>query len=194
MLKIYLRDINYKVFDAWKIAFNDCEEVNVSHGIICDINADAVVSPANSFGFMDGGIDLFYRNFFGTALENSVREHINNNFYGELIVGQATIVPIGHEIYRYLIVAPTMRVPENVANTVNAYLAFRAALLAVKHFNNGEQKIKSLLCPGLCTTTGRMDANVCARQMRAAYDNYHTFSNYSGLIDYYNDHVRMKYI
>lgn len=31
---------------------------------------------------------------------------------------------------KYLISAPTMRVPEDIPNTVNAYLTFRAIILA----------------------------------------------------------------
>lgn len=34
---------------------------------------------------------------------------------------------------KFLISAPTMRIPENVSNTVNAYLAFRAVILASKY-------------------------------------------------------------
>ena len=32
----------------------------VHRGSIFDVACDAVVSPANSFGFMDGGIDALY--------------------------------------------------------------------------------------------------------------------------------------
>jgi hypothetical protein len=32
---------------------------------ILEARVDALVIQANSFGFMDGGIDLAYRNFFG---------------------------------------------------------------------------------------------------------------------------------
>lgn len=34
---------------------------------------------------------------------------------------------------KYLVSAPTMRVPQSVENTVNAYLAFRAVVLAGKY-------------------------------------------------------------
>jgi hypothetical protein len=34
------------------------------------------------------------------------------------------------KVIKYLISAPTMRVPQNVADTTNAYLAFRAVLRA----------------------------------------------------------------
>jgi hypothetical protein len=65
-----------------------------------------------------------------------------------------------------------MRVPENVAHTLNAYLAFRAILLAVRRHNTSEGSvpIRSLLVPGLGTGIGAMEARRCAAQMRMAFD------------------------
>jgi O-acetyl-ADP-ribose deacetylase (regulator of RNase III) len=59
-----------------------------------------------------------------------------------------------------------MRIPESVAHTVHAYLAFRAALLAVR----AHGAIRSLVCPGLATGIGGMDPQRCAVQMRVALD------------------------
>jgi hypothetical protein len=45
-----------------------------------------------------------------------------------------------------------MRVPSDVSETSNAYLALRAALLAVQAHNlTDAHPIRSLLCPGLAT-------------------------------------------
>ena len=64
-----------------------------------------------------------------------------------------------------------MREPRNVADTVNAYLAFRAALLAViAHDASGLPAIRTILCPGLGTAVGQMPVARCARQMRRAWD------------------------
>jgi O-acetyl-ADP-ribose deacetylase (regulator of RNase III) len=64
-----------------------------------------------------------------------------------------------------------MRVPSNVADTLNAYLAFRAALRAVLAHNASElPPIRSILCPGLATAVGGMPVERCARQMRIAWD------------------------
>jgi O-acetyl-ADP-ribose deacetylase (regulator of RNase III) len=64
-----------------------------------------------------------------------------------------------------------MRIPGIVADTPNAYLAFRAALIAVLAHNRSEQQpIRSILCPGLATAVGRMPVARCARQMRAAWN------------------------
>jgi hypothetical protein len=46
-------------------------------------------------------------------------------------VGQAVIVATDHPDIPWCISAPTMRIPRDVPETVNAYLAFRAALRAV---------------------------------------------------------------
>jgi hypothetical protein len=70
MLTIHLRDISTAVTSAWEAAFADAPEVEVSCGDIFGVKADAIVSPANSFGYMDGGIDLVYSRFFGWELES----------------------------------------------------------------------------------------------------------------------------
>jgi O-acetyl-ADP-ribose deacetylase (regulator of RNase III) len=176
-ITVFLRDSNKKVTDAWSKEFNGYKDVKVSCGDIFDINAfspvgcDAIISPANSFGFMDGGIDLIYSEFFGRGLEKKLQEIICDEFFGELPVGLSCIVETKHDTIKYLISCPTMRVPEDVSCTVNAYLAFRAALIAVINFNNtSDTKIKSIVSPGLGTLTGRIPAEICAKQMRYAYD------------------------
>ena len=64
-----------------------------------------------------------------------------------------------------------MRVPQNIARTANAYLAFRAALRAVRDFNDRHgDPISRLLVPGLGTDNGFMPPLRAARQMRAAYE------------------------
>ncbi len=92
-----------------------------------DVKADAVISPANSFGFTDGGIDAVYTFQFGDGLQQRRQDVIEREFGGELPVGLAVIVPTMNEDIPWCISAPTMRDPGDVADTVNAYLAFRAA-------------------------------------------------------------------
>ena len=49
-----------------------------------------------------------------------------------------------------------MRVPRDVADTLNAYLAFRAALRAVIAHNASDRApIRTVLCPGLATAIGK---------------------------------------
>jgi O-acetyl-ADP-ribose deacetylase (regulator of RNase III) len=170
-IKIFLRDRNQDIVDAWTQAFAGYKNVDIFRGDIFDIKADAIISPANSFGFMDGGIDLAYSKYFGWKLQEALQEKIKTEYYGELPVGTATILETGNDNIPYLISCPTMRVPEIVGNTVNAYLAFRAALIEVIKFNDkSTHKIYSILCPGLGTLTGAIPPVNCAMQMIYAYD------------------------
>jgi O-acetyl-ADP-ribose deacetylase (regulator of RNase III) len=166
-----LRDIDQDVVKAWRKYFRGIANVSISLGDILEGSADAIVSPANSFGYMDGGIDLIYLHRFGWELQTRLQTHLGDEHDGELPVGQATIIETFDATIPFLVSAPTMRIPANVSNTVNAYLAFRAAIRAVKlHNREAPMKIRSVLCPGLCTAIGRMSPDLCARQMAAAYE------------------------
>jgi hypothetical protein len=58
-----------------------------------------------------------------------------------------------------------------VKDSVNAYLAGRAAFAALRDFQGpGGERIASLACPGLCTGEGKMHPLVSARQLRYAYE------------------------
>lgn len=168
---IKLVGFDYQLFKAWQKQFVNCADVQVLSGDILQYQADAIVSPANSFGFMDGGIDLLYSQFFGWDLEARLKKLIAEKCYGELPVGQAVIVPTEHKTIPYLISAPTMRVPSDIAGTINVYLAFRAVLVAVlEHNSTSKQAIKSILAPGLGTGIGNVPPEQAAHQMRHAYE------------------------
>lgn len=171
MFSILLRDLNPQVVSAWQAEFADEPFVEVSCGHIFDLQADAIVSPANSFGYMDGGIDLVYSQLFGFQLENRLQSLLQEKFFGELPVGQAVILPTQHGAIPFLVSAPTMRVPSSIERSLNVYLAFRAALIAVLDHNaRPGHAIHTLLVPGLGTGVGEMPPERAARQMRAAYD------------------------
>jgi len=171
MLTVHLRDINAGVVKAWEQAFADVPGVSASSGDIFQRPADAIVSPANSFGFMDGGIDLLYSRYFGWELETRLRGLLSEQHFGELPVGQAVVLATGHESIPFLVSAPTMRVPMRIGGTVNVYLAFRAALIAVlAHNAAAKTPIRTLLVPGMGTGIGDVPPVQAARQMRLAYD------------------------
>ena len=169
-LDIFLHTFESGMADAWRKLFRGMPAVVIVEGDILEGPCDAVVSPANSFGFMDGGIDLAYRRFFGLDLQSRVQAKIQNESYGELPVGQATVVSTGHDAIPYLVAAPTMRVPDRIEDTVNVYLACRAALLVVLAHNHGTSRpINSVRVPALGTGIGAMPLARAAHQMHAAY-------------------------
>jgi hypothetical protein len=71
-----LRDIDHDVVRAWEKYFKGVANVRISHGDIFEKPADAIVSPANSFGYMDGGIDLVYLRRFGWELQTRLQAHL----------------------------------------------------------------------------------------------------------------------
>lgn len=144
-----------------------------------DCRFDALVSPANSFGLMDGGIDLAYTQRYGEQLGRRVRRHNELFWSGIQPVGTAIIVPLKDDFDQvpYLVHAPTMMVPSRVVGMANVYLAFKAVLEAVEAHNLGHRdehivphstRIDTILCPGLGTGVGKVSPESAAAQMAVA--------------------------
>lgn len=141
-----------------------------------DTDVDAVVSPANSYGWMRGGIDAVYAHRF-PGVEERVRSAVLAYHGGELPVGEALVVPTGVERPDWLISAPTMREPSEQlpVDTVHPYLAARAVfrLWQEGRLDDGRpvrQVISTIGLPGLGTGIGGVSPTICARQVSAAWD------------------------
>ena len=176
-MNIILCAVDENLYGAWNDYCGDLEFVSCHRGSILDVSCDAVVSPANSFGFMDGGIDAIYMNYFGENIQTRVRRQIYDHHNGELLVGVADIVESGDEKIPFLIAAPTMRVPMNLHDTVNPYLAARAIFILFKYgtFKSGKVKgerisdhVSTVAFPGLGTGVGKVRPEICAKQVRRA--------------------------
>lgn len=170
--RIFLVDRRPLLVRAWSEVFASFDWIEPIEGDFFEREADAMLSPANSFGIMDGGLDAAIRAMLGGTIEGEVQAMIVARHHGELPVGVADLVSTGHERWPWLVVAPTMRIPQNIAQTLNAYLSFRAALLAVVDHNQRTPgaPIRTLLAPGCGTGIGGMDTRRCAAQMRVALD------------------------
>jgi len=138
---IYLSAIEEDLLEAFQKTCGDISLVEVHEGSILDLEVDAIVSPANSFGFMDGGIDLLYSESLGWHIQDRLQE----------------------KICAY---HPTMRVPMVLQDTVNPYLAARATFLLRDHGIVREEGLEtekvsncvtSIAFPGLGTGVGRVD-------------------------------------
>jgi O-acetyl-ADP-ribose deacetylase (regulator of RNase III) len=176
-MEIILCSVEESLAMAWEKFCGNVNNVKIHRGSILDVECDAVVSPANSFGFMDGGIDALYLDFFGREIQMIVRRQIYDHHSGEIIVGTADIVETKHERIPFLVIAPTMRVPMVLHNSVNAYLAARAVILLIMkgHFLVGTHRgkaisdyVQRIAIPGLGTGVGKIGYNTCAHQVRVA--------------------------
>lgn len=174
-MHLILVDTNQEVTDAWSTVFADVAQVTVRHGSIFDHPADALVSPANSFGYMNGGLDFAISKHLGWHLEKDLQRLIREKYYGELLVGQAEILPTGSTLFPYLVAAPTMRTPMTITRGPNVYQAMKAILVLLRHgkLATGElvsERVKSIAIPGLGAGIGQVRPLVCARQMRLAWE------------------------
>jgi O-acetyl-ADP-ribose deacetylase (regulator of RNase III) len=165
-LLVYYNDD--KLGEEWRRFFGGQPDVEVLQGDICRVRADAVVSPANSFSFVDGGLDYALSERFGWELQERLQRAIAERPLKELLVGEAMVLATGDPIVPWLVSAPTMRVPMRLRQSVNAYLAMKAILVtALSHADT--PPIASVAIPGLGTGCGELDAETAAQQMWTAY-------------------------
>ena len=162
---ITLCDVQPDIVDAWRRYLPQKLEgsVEVLRESIIHVKVDAVTSPANSFGFMDGGLDALYTQYFGPQLQQRLQRMIREKADGELLVGQALQVETGYPPIPWCICAPTMRVPRALETAEPSYLATRAAVRCALLAG-----LNSLAIPGMGTGTGGLHPQRAARAMMHA--------------------------
>lgn len=171
-LAIEIVSLNAEFIEAAKVEFGDRAYCRLRDIREVDREGAAFVSPANSLGFMDGGIDATLRDMFPGCerrLKQRIRELGLLTGLGRpyLPVGSAHWQPVGPNTV--LISAPTMFLPHDVSMTKNAYWAMMAALCAAE-----AAQMKRLVVPSLCCGWGRMPVAKAAAQMREAIDDWAT--------------------
>jgi len=164
----FSESVSHALFDE----FQNIDQVEIVLGDILCLSCDALVSPANSFGEMSGGLDKAIDNFYKGRAQKEATKCIRNEFLGELPVGHAITINMNTDRFPFLLIAPTMRIPGSVSESTNAYLAMRGLLVAIaKHNSRSDAKISSVAIPSLCTGVGGMNEKESARQMKNAFDN-----------------------
>lgn len=184
---LILSAINEDLYNAFKKHFEKYPEVEVVFKPFEQVDFDCVVSAANSFGLMDGGVDQCITDYFGLQMMQRVQQDIISKHYGEQPVGTSMIVRGNKDIApgvknKYVAHTPTMRVPVDIHFTRNPYMAMKAMLIAVEEhnkqrewsnitaFSDTDTKIERVVCPGLGTNAGRVPAEDAAKQMALAYE------------------------
>ncbi len=166
-MKIYLLDRNYSIVECWRERFAGVKDVEIvsddfarfmnTHDVEC------VVSPANSFGLMDGGYDLAISKYFGWDLSKKVQQYIIDNLYGEQPVGTSIIVDINEK--QKLIHTPSMRTPSHIKEPLIIYNCMRTCLMLAKQNN-----IKSIVIPAFGGECGNVSFSLLAEMMFQAYN------------------------
>jgi len=164
-MKLILCDRNANLCSHWRQWFGGVPDVSIVQGDFFAQYADAAVSPANSFGFMDGGIDQAFLDHWGYDLQDRIQDWIKEN--GEILVGQAITVPVLKKEWcavARVISAPTMRTPRRIVDADAVRLSTRAALREATRIG-----ATSILMTGMGAGAGAVPAHICAEQMRKGW-------------------------
>ncbi|MFA5188899.1 MAG: macro domain-containing protein [Patescibacteria group bacterium] len=129
-------------------------DIQIQHGDITKVTADAIVNPANSFGWMGGGSAGAIKRAGGEEIEKEVVAK------APLEIGMAVATTAGKLPYKAVIHAPTMVSPAEKAQGYNVEMAVRGALHLADDF-----KFKSIAMPGIGTGIGNFPKKDAAKVM-----------------------------
>ena len=178
-LEVVLVDLHSSLVDAARhLGFIDDVRVKgLSWTNIKDVPrapGTVFVSPANSLGFMDGGIDYTLSRLMFPEVEGRVRAAIAAG--GKLTLLGRPFCPIGEAIMVaasspdvYMVSAPTMWLPQDVHQTHNAYHAMYAVL---RETETNPALVKRIYTSGMCTGCGGMPPLEAIHQMMQAYHDF----------------------
>ncbi len=115
----------------------------IKKGNILEEECQAIVCPANSFGYMRGGLSQAIRIAGGDSIEDEVKKR------APIAIGDAVVTSAGNLKAKFIIHSPTMSLPLGPTSKENVKKAVKAALnCALNH------EISSLVLPAMGTGTG----------------------------------------
>jgi O-acetyl-ADP-ribose deacetylase len=129
-------------------------QIEIQQGDITKVAADAIVNPANTYGWMGGGAAGAIKQVGGAEIEEEVIEK------APLEIGKAIATKAGKLPYKAIIHAPTMESPTETAQEYNVRMSVRGALLLAD-----DQKLKTLAMPGMGTGVGNFPKDQAAKAM-----------------------------
>ena len=126
----------------------------VEKGDITKLSCDAIVNPANSYGYMGGGVAGAIKRVGGIEIE---KEAVAK---APISIGKAVATTAGSLPCNFVIHAPTMKQPAMRIGVENVRLATKAAFETALDLN-----IKSIAIPGMGTGVGGVPAIAAAREI-----------------------------
>jgi O-acetyl-ADP-ribose deacetylase (regulator of RNase III) len=117
----------------------------IKQGDITQINCDAIINPANSYGYMGGGVAGFIKRVGGKEIE---KEAVNK---APIMIGKAIVTTASNLPCKYVIHAPTMKKPAIRTSLINIERATYAALKLAE-----ELGLRCIAIPGMGTGVGKI--------------------------------------
>lgn len=166
-MNIFLLDKNKTTASTWSLYFRNEKNVIVVQDdfkhFMDNTDVECIVSPANSYGLMDGGYDMAISEWFGWDLMKKVQTVILEKYRGEQPVGSSLIVDTGVKGIK-LIHTPTMRVPSIILDPQIVYQCMRSCLLTAIDNN-----IQSIVIPAFGGGCGAVPPQSLCTMMYKAY-------------------------
>ena len=179
-VKIYLCDYNPAMCEAWKAALNETiyfhENIEVFQGSFHDFmkthsEVEGIVSPANSYGLMDGGYDAAIAEWFGAETVEAVQAAVIKECFGEQPVGSCLIVPVPTSVAcgQFILHTPTMRVPSIIEDPEVVYHCTRSCIMEAL-----KAELNTIVIPAFGGCCGKVNPKMIADYMERAF---YSFSN-----------------
>ncbi len=131
--------------------------IEILEGSLLDVDTELIVNPANSYGYMGGGVAGVIRKLGGEVIE---KEAVSK---APIPVGEAVLTTAGLLKFKGVIHAPTMEEPGMVTTPEKVYRATKAALRLAS-----QEGFRSLAFPGMGTGVGRVPKDIAAYKMLEA--------------------------
>jgi O-acetyl-ADP-ribose deacetylase (regulator of RNase III) len=152
--------------------FIDCDV----RDLVNDYRITVIVSPANSFGFMDGGIDKVYMELFPgiqTRVQDRIKQFNITTSLGRSVlpIGSALLVSTRDNKCPFLACVPTMFFPEKISETRNVYWSMLGLLILIE-CSLSEMKDVVVAIPCFGTGVGKMTPEAAAEQTREAIEQF----------------------
>jgi O-acetyl-ADP-ribose deacetylase (regulator of RNase III) len=128
--------------------------IKVEKGDITQMDCEAIVNPANSYGYMGGGVAEAIKRVGGDEIETEAI------LKSPIPIGKAIPTTAGTLRCKLVIHAPTMKQPAMKIDVKNVESATRAALQLAS-----ELRIKRIAIPGMGTGVGGVSAKEAAKAM-----------------------------
>jgi len=136
-------------------------EVEIVLGDITEVDSEAIVNPANTLMIMGGGIAKAIKNKGGVEIELEAKRK------APIPIGGAVITKGGNLKAKYVIHAPTVKIPGGSSSRENVSKAVEAALnIAEKH------GIREVAFPSMGTGVGGLSYRVSAHEMLRVIKKY----------------------
>ncbi len=156
----------------------DSDNISVHLGKFQELTIDAIVSPANSYGVMDGGIDAHINNYLNedkTYKEfiKMIQLQLSKKVNSLQQPGSAILLESNCSKCPYIIHSPTMQVPSIINNKEIIYWCiFNILSLVQLHNEQNVNKINTVCMPGMGTGCGNLPYEDFVKLLGLAYKHF----------------------